>query len=233
MCDKELLVGYLYDEIEPDGAAGVRGASGLVRGLPRRRSRSCAATRGSSRRWTPPEPGFELARSCAERRRPAGAATWTVSPAWGLAAAAVLVLRWPRRSRMSRCGYGADGLTCAPAGRAGPCRPRPRVRRAGGSSCRGRSDATLQPRARGDSAGASARSRQPPRPSPAKPAGVRGAATGGPGRLRPCAQLVADSEAGSSRSSRCGSRRSCATSRRRRAGRSRPHPARPRAGAGA
>ena len=35
MCDKETLVGYLYGELTPAERVGVRGATCVVRGLPR------------------------------------------------------------------------------------------------------------------------------------------------------------------------------------------------------
>jgi hypothetical protein len=90
-CDRELIVGYLYDEL-----------TGTERQLLERHLAECetcradvAGLRGTRTllsSWAPPEPdlGFEVV------RRPTAVGSrrgWLrVSPAWGLAAAAVLVL---------------------------------------------------------------------------------------------------------------------------------------------
>ena len=91
MCNNELLLGYLYDELSPseretftehlascvecrDDVAGLRG------------------TRTHLLSWAPPEPdlGFEMVRG----PRPAAAPVrwWGLSPAWGMAAAAMLTV---------------------------------------------------------------------------------------------------------------------------------------------
>ena len=91
MCDKELLVGYLYDELPPAEKARFEAhlftcteCRDEVAGL--------RAARAHLASWTPPQPefGFQIIRTgdgpAASPRR------WRISPAWGLAAAAALVL---------------------------------------------------------------------------------------------------------------------------------------------
>ncbi len=91
MCDKELLVGYLYDDMAPGRAADDGSASAHVRGLPGRADGPARHPDDAERvDAADARPGVPV--------RPAGPApaprarAWTVSPAWGLAAAAVLVL---------------------------------------------------------------------------------------------------------------------------------------------
>lgn len=92
MCDKELLLDYLYGELEPASRqtfdrhlASCEECRGEVEGL--------RGTRQHLARWAPPEPdlGFQIVRSA----KPAPVLTssrWRVSRVWGLAAAALLVL---------------------------------------------------------------------------------------------------------------------------------------------
>jgi hypothetical protein len=88
-CDKELLVGYLYDELTPaereSFAAHVR-----VCGACREEVQELQATRTQLATWAPPEPdfGFRIIRGAAAPPEP----RWRSLPAWGLAAAAALVL---------------------------------------------------------------------------------------------------------------------------------------------
>lgn len=91
MCDTELMIGYVYGEL----ALSERDAFD-------RHLASCAAcrsevdglrgTRATLESWTPPEadPGFEVVR-VAPRAVPKPARWWGLSPAWGLAAAALFV----------------------------------------------------------------------------------------------------------------------------------------------
>jgi anti-sigma factor RsiW len=91
MCNNELLLGYLYDELSPseretfnehlascaecrDEVAGLRG------------------TRTHLMSWAPPEPdlGFEMVRG--PRAAAAPVRWWGLSPAWGMAAAAMLTV---------------------------------------------------------------------------------------------------------------------------------------------
>jgi hypothetical protein len=91
MCDKELLLDYLYGELQPS-----------ERETFERHLASCAtcrdevtgfrATRTHLALWAPPEPdlGFEIVRRPAVDRAPSP--RWRVSPVWGLAAAALVTL---------------------------------------------------------------------------------------------------------------------------------------------
>jgi hypothetical protein len=106
MCDKELLLGYLYDELQ----ASEREAFG-------RHLASCAAcraeldglrgTRADLASWAPPDPdlGFHVVRRAEPlpaRRQP--------SPAWWLAAAAVLLLAVSAAIANVEVRFGGDGM---------------------------------------------------------------------------------------------------------------------------
>lgn len=133
ICDKEALVGYIYDELSDaervafeahlDGCAACRDE---VEGL--------RATRAHLATWAPPEPAFELPRFRVVRENePAVPARWfRVSPAWGLAAAAVLLLAVASAIANLEIKYGSDGLTVRTGwGRSAPApavaSPRPEV----------------------------------------------------------------------------------------------------------
>jgi hypothetical protein len=104
-----LLVGYLYDELTPsEQAEFTRHLAGC---------RDCRdevdelhGTRSQLALWRPPEAdlGFEIV------RRPAAPAAqptrWAISPAWGLAAAAVLVLAAASAIANLEVRAGRDGL---------------------------------------------------------------------------------------------------------------------------
>lgn len=89
MCDKELLVGYLYDELPPAERSRFE-AHLFTCAECRDEVEGLRATRAQLASWAPPQLdlGFRIVRggSAAARRR------FHVSPAWGLAAAAVLLL---------------------------------------------------------------------------------------------------------------------------------------------
>lgn len=109
MCDsKDLLVGLLYDELDPsekrtfdihlatcaecrDELAGLR------------------ATRGQLAMWAPPETdfGFRVVRNAAA---PPPAPRFRIAPAWGLAAAALLVVAAGAAMANLEVRYGGDGL---------------------------------------------------------------------------------------------------------------------------
>lgn len=92
MCDQELLLDYLYGELEPAARqafdrhlASCGDCRSEVEGL--------QGTRQQLARWAPPEPdlGFQIVRSA----KPAPVLTssrWRVARVWGLAAAALVVL---------------------------------------------------------------------------------------------------------------------------------------------
>lgn len=106
MCDKDLLVGYVYEDItDIDRArferhlrecAACRGEVGAMRGV-----RDDLAT------WVPPQPdlGFQITQA----RRPSLRAWWT--PALGLAAAAVIVLAAALAVANVELSYGANGFS--------------------------------------------------------------------------------------------------------------------------
>ena len=106
MCDKELLVAYLYDEIGDADRARVDA-----------HLRDCAACReeladwrglrSGLARWTPPQPDFDV--RVVRGRAPSWRAWWT--PAFGLAAAAVLVLAIASALAHVEVRYGSDGFS--------------------------------------------------------------------------------------------------------------------------
>ena len=108
MCDKERLVGYLYDELDASERATFEA-----------HVRSCAAcrdevaglreTRARLTLWAPPEPdfGFQIVRGTAVPPRPARTAALRT---WGLAAAAMLVLAVSAAIANLDIRYDANGL---------------------------------------------------------------------------------------------------------------------------
>ena len=93
MCDrKEQLVGFLYGELDVSETHAFRqhlAACTECRG----ELADLRATRGQIAAWTPPEPdlGFHLVRGAAAAPRPPSR-MFGLAPAWGLAAAAILVM---------------------------------------------------------------------------------------------------------------------------------------------
>ena len=109
MCDKELLLAYLYDELPPSDRqafdrhlASCLDCRGEVDGL--------RGTRTHLMSWAPPEPdlGFQIVRSARLAETPAR--WWRASPAWGLAAAAVLTLAVSAAVANVEVRFGSDGL---------------------------------------------------------------------------------------------------------------------------
>jgi hypothetical protein len=93
MCEsKELIVGFVYDELSADERAGFEAHLAVCAGC-RIEIEELRSTRGHLALWAPPEPdfGFRVIRGAAA---PAAAAPWRarVMPAFAYAAAAVLVL---------------------------------------------------------------------------------------------------------------------------------------------
>ena len=122
MCDKELLVGYLYDDLAP---AERRVAEAHLVGCEECRTEltGLRGTRTTLSAWAPPTPdlAFPFVRPApvpAPRMR-----AWTVSPAWGLAAAAVLVLSVASAVANVEIKYGPDGFSV----RTGAARMGPRI----------------------------------------------------------------------------------------------------------
>jgi anti-sigma factor RsiW len=105
MCDKERIVSYVYDELDRAGRAAIEAhlktcaeCREEVAGL-----RSVRVDLGT---WTPPQPefGFHIVRD----RKPTWRQWWT--PAFGLAAAAVLILAIASAIANLDVSYRADGL---------------------------------------------------------------------------------------------------------------------------
>jgi len=108
MCDKELLVGYLYDELArpqrqtfETHLAACQECRDELSGL--------RTTRTRLGEWAPPEP--ELAFQIVRGAVAPAPSRLRVSPAWGLAAAAVLLLAVGSAIANVEVRYGADGLT--------------------------------------------------------------------------------------------------------------------------
>src|SRR5215210_7627513 len=110
MCDsKDLLIAFLYDELAPgerrafeshlSSCAECRGELAGLR-----------TTRGQIAQWAPPHPelAFSIVRGGAA---PAAPARFRISPAWGLAAAALLVMAVSAAIANVEVRYGNDGLT--------------------------------------------------------------------------------------------------------------------------
>lgn len=112
MCEnKELLVGYVYDDLSADERKTVEshllicaGCSAELAGL--------RATRGHLALWTPPQPdlGFQIVRHAIEPRAKVVPVRSRWTPALGLAAAAVLVLAAASAIANLEVRYGSDGL---------------------------------------------------------------------------------------------------------------------------
>jgi hypothetical protein len=105
MCDKERLVSYIFDELDRADRTEMEAhletcaeCREEVAGL-----RSVRADLGT---WTPPQPEFAF--HVARGRKPTWREWWT--PAFGLAAAAVLVLAIASAIANIDVSYGADGL---------------------------------------------------------------------------------------------------------------------------
>jgi hypothetical protein len=112
MCsDKELLVSYLYDELDPGGRQAFEThLSSCVEC--QRELGELRSTRRLLTSWAPPQPdfGFRMIRGAAAPPAvPAGPTRW-FRPAWGLAAAAVLVLAAAAAIANVEVRYGSDGL---------------------------------------------------------------------------------------------------------------------------
>lgn len=109
MCDKELLLAYLYDELPPsDRQAFDRHLGSCVDC--REEVDGLRGTRTHLMSWAPPEPdlGFQIVRSASVAAPPAR--WWRASPAWGLAAAAMLTLAASAGLANVEIRNGSDGL---------------------------------------------------------------------------------------------------------------------------
>jgi len=108
MCEsKELLVSFLYNEIEPADKRMFEKHLATCSEC-REELAELGATRAQIGLWTPPDAdlGFRIVREPKPSRRP----WFQFSPAWGLAAAAVLLLAIGAAIANLDVRYGSDGL---------------------------------------------------------------------------------------------------------------------------
>ena len=112
MCDKELLLAYLYEELPSSNRQAFD--QHLVSCADcREEVEGLRGTRSHLASWAPPEPdlGFHVVRSAAP---PATVVTparwWRVSPAWGLAAAALLTVAVSAAVANVEVKVGSDGV---------------------------------------------------------------------------------------------------------------------------
>ena len=125
MCDNELLVGYLYDEVD---AAERRAMETHLLACAECRGelKDLRSTRTRLAAWAPPAPGLEFQMVRAPEAAASRTRRWSISPAWGLAAAAVLVLSVASAIANVEVKYGPDGLTVRTGAlRASPAQPAP------------------------------------------------------------------------------------------------------------
>jgi anti-sigma factor RsiW len=111
MCDrKEHLIGFLYGELERSDAREFQHHL-LTCAECRADVADLRATRGQIAAWTPPEPqlDFQIIRVPAAAR-PGTPRLFAVSPAWGLAAAAVVVMAIGAAIANLEVRLGRDGL---------------------------------------------------------------------------------------------------------------------------
>jgi Putative zinc-finger len=108
MCDsKELLVSFLYDEIDPVAKRSFQKHLATC-GECRDELAELGATRAQIATWTPPDAdlGFRIIREAESPKR-----QWFQwSPAWGFAAAAVVLLSISAAIANLHISYGSDGL---------------------------------------------------------------------------------------------------------------------------
>lgn len=105
MCDKERIVSYIYDELDRAGRAEMEAHLKMCAHC-REEVTALRNVRVDLGKWTPPQPefGFHIVRD----RKPTWRAWWT--PAFGLAAAAVLILAIASAIANVDVSYGADGF---------------------------------------------------------------------------------------------------------------------------
>src|SRR4051812_47151550 len=105
MCDKERIVSYVYEELDRAGRAQVEAHLKTCAEC-RDEVAALRSVRVDLATWTPPQPefGFHIVRD----RKPTWRQWWT--PAFGLAAAAVLLLAVASSIARLDVSYGSDGL---------------------------------------------------------------------------------------------------------------------------
>jgi signal transduction histidine kinase len=105
MCDKERIVAYVYEELDRAGRAQVEAHLKTCAEC-REEVAGLRSVRVDLASWAPPQPefGFHIVRD----RKPTWRAWWT--PAFGLAAAAVLILAIASAIANVDISYGTEGL---------------------------------------------------------------------------------------------------------------------------
>ncbi len=109
MCNHERLLDYLYDELSADERKAfeihVHDCSAC-----RSELAALGRTRHALALWSPPDPelGFRIVRK--EETPPPRRAFWNISPQWGLAAAAVLLLSVGAAIANVEVRYGSEGF---------------------------------------------------------------------------------------------------------------------------
>lgn len=108
MCNKERLLDYLYDELPASDRTAVEAHLHQCREC-RTELAELGATRLALSSWSPPDPelGFRIVRNAALAPR---RAVWSFGSAWGLAAAAVLVLAAGAAIANIEMRYDANGF---------------------------------------------------------------------------------------------------------------------------
>lgn len=112
MCDsKELLVGFLYDEIDPVSKRTFERHLATCSDC-RAELAELGATREQIALWAPPDAdlGFRIVRGPEAAAPPPRSRFFSFSPAWGLAAAALVVLAIGAAIANLDVRYGSDGL---------------------------------------------------------------------------------------------------------------------------
>jgi len=113
MCDsKELLVGFLYNEIDSVSKRALERHLVTCADC-REELAELGATREQIALWSPPDAdlGFRIVRDAdADAPRPSRFRFFSLSPAWGLAAAAIIVLAIGAAVANLDVRYGSDGL---------------------------------------------------------------------------------------------------------------------------
>lgn len=111
MCDhNEQLIGFVYEELDASEKQAFQQHLATCADC-RAELADLRATRGQIAAWTPPEPGFDfhIVRGTAAPP-PAPARVFRISPAWGLAAAAMLVVAIGAAIANLEVRVGSDGL---------------------------------------------------------------------------------------------------------------------------
>lgn len=106
--NSERIVGYLYDDLDENDRRAITAHLAACEAC-REEIAGLEATRGQIALWSPPAPDLDLRVVRGPSGQSAGRRSWFL-PAWGLAAAATLVLAAAAAIANIEVRYGADGL---------------------------------------------------------------------------------------------------------------------------